>query len=65
MCVVDKLVEVELLSGKIEWILLHVEIQSQVSRNFAQRAFVYYYRISDKYNKPVTSLAIVGDNCFA
>lgn len=59
--VVDKLVEVQLLSGKAEWVLIHLEIQSQVSNDLAKRIFVYFYRISDKYNKPVVSLAILGD----
>ena len=58
---VDKLVEVRLLTGQLEWILVHLEIQSQSSDSFARRMFVYYYRITDKYNKPVVSLAVLGD----
>jgi len=50
---VDKLVEVRLLTGQLEWLLVHLEIQSQSSDFFARRMFVYYYRITDKYNKPV------------
>ncbi len=58
---VDKLVEVRLLSGQLEWLLVHLEIQSQSSEAFARRMFVYFYRITDKYNKPVVSLAVLGD----
>ena len=49
---VDKLVEVRLLSGEIEWLLIHLEIQSQPAANFAERMFVYFYRIRDKYDRP-------------
>ncbi len=60
--VVDKLVEVRLLSGEVEWILIHLEIQSQFSTDLAQRVFVYFYRTSDKYNKAVASLVVLGDD---
>ncbi|MEZ6111259.1 MAG: hypothetical protein R3C99_09625 [Pirellulaceae bacterium] len=59
---VDKLVEVRLQSGQNEWILIHSEIQSQAVSGFAERMFVYFYRIKDKYNKPVVSLAVLGDD---
>lgn len=58
---VDKLVEVRLLSGKIEWILIHLEIQNQWIEDFSERMFVYFYRIRDKYNQRVVSLAVLGD----
>ena len=59
---VDKLVEVRLLSGQIEWLLVHLEVQSQADAAFARRMFVYYYRIIDKFNQPVVSLAVLGDD---
>ena len=59
---VDKLVEVRLLSGELEWLLVHLEIQSQSSEAFARRMFVYFYRVTDKFNKPVVSLAVLGDD---
>ena len=58
---VDKLVEVKLLSGDIGWLLVHLEVQSQRDAEFTRRMFVYFYRIRDKYNKRVVSLAILGD----
>jgi len=58
---VDKLVEVRLLTGQLEWLLVHLEIQSQSSNAFARRMFVYYYRITDKFHQPVVSLAVLGD----
>lgn len=59
---VDKLVEVRLLSGEIEWLLIHLEIQSQPVGNFGKRMFVYFYRVSDKYDRPIVSLAVLGDD---
>ncbi len=58
---VDKLVEVRLLSGEVEWLLVHLEVQSQSEAAFAKRMYVYYYRISDKYDRPLVSLAVLGD----
>jgi hypothetical protein len=59
---VDKLVEVRLLSGQIEWLLVHLEVQSQTDAEFARRMFIYYYRIIDKFSQPVVSMAVLGDN---
>lgn len=58
---VDKLVEVKLLSGEVGWLLVHLEVQSQRDMDFARRMFVYFYRIRDKHDKRVVSLAVLGD----
>jgi len=57
----DKLFQVWLLDDQEIWILIHIEIQSQYDREFSQRMFIYNYRAFDLYNKPVISLAILGD----
>jgi hypothetical protein len=57
----DKLVKVWKLTGEETWVLIHVEIQNQESSDFSERMFVYYYRLRDKYNIPIVSLAILGD----
>ncbi|MEH2416681.1 transposase [Nostoc sp.] len=59
---VDKLIKVWLNDGKETWLLVHLEIQSQVDTNFTKRMFSYHYRIFDRYNQEVVSLAILGDN---
>ncbi|MFZ4802599.1 MAG: hypothetical protein ACOYLR_11690 [Chlorobium sp.] len=59
--VVDKLVQVELLQGTETWLYIHIEVQSTRRSDFARRMFVYNYRIFDKYDKPVASLAILAD----
>ncbi|MBO1066476.1 MULTISPECIES: Rpn family recombination-promoting nuclease/putative transposase [Nostocales] len=59
---VDKLIKVWLNDGKETWLLIHLEIQSQVDTGFAKRMFSYHYRIFDRYNQEVVSLAILGDS---
>ena len=58
---VDKLVRVTELSGEESWIYIHVEVQGTRQAEFAQRMFVYNYRIFDRYKKPVASLAVLAD----
>jgi hypothetical protein len=58
---VDKLVKVFTISGHEEWILIHIEIQNYTDQHFAGRMFQYYYRILDKYSKPITAFAIFAD----
>lgn len=45
----DKLVKVWRQSGEETWVLVHVEIQAQLEEAFAERMFVYYYRLFDRY----------------
>ena len=59
---VDKLVKVFTQGGKEEWILIHVEVQGYADPDFAARMFQYYYRILDKYAKPITAFAIFTDS---
>jgi len=58
---VDKLIKVFTLNGQEEWILIHIEVQNYTDQHFASRMFQYYYRILDKYNKPITAFAIFAD----
>jgi predicted transposase/invertase (TIGR01784 family) len=58
---VDKLVKVFTLNGQEEWILVHIEVQGYTDQDFAKRMFQYYYRILDKYDKPITAFAIFAD----
>ena len=57
----DKLFKVWLKDGQEAWILIHVEIQNQRDPAFAERMFVYNYRIYDRHRQPVISLAVMGD----
>src|SRR5262245_22701577 len=58
---VDKLVKVWLKSGEEKWILIHVEVQTSRESEFPKRMYVYNYRIFDRYDHEVVSLAILGD----
>ena len=57
----DKLVKVQFLNGYEQWILIHIEVQGAPETDFAERMFIYYYRIRDRYQKPVVSLAVLTD----
>jgi hypothetical protein len=60
---VDKLVKVHCRSGMEAWLLVHIEVQGYRDESFADRMFTYYYRIWDKYRRPVTAFAILTDEC--
>lgn len=55
---VDKLVKVYQRDGSEEWVLVHVEVQGQHDRLFAKRMFKYYCRIFDRFDRPMTAIAI-------
>ena len=58
---VERLVRVQVLNGGESWIFIHVEVQGTKQAEFAKRMFVYNYRIFDRYEKPVASLAVLAD----
>jgi Domain of unknown function (DUF4351) len=57
----DQLVKVWLKRGQELWILVHLEIQAKPEQNFAERMFVYNFRIFDCFHRPAISLAILCD----
>lgn len=59
---VDKLVKVFTKNGTEEWILVHIEVQGSKDVDFSERMFSYFYRILDKYKKPITAFAILTDS---
>ena len=59
---VDKLVKVWLKNGKVRWILIHIEVQGRYDKKFAERMFIYFYRIRDKYHREITAWAILTDS---
>jgi hypothetical protein len=58
----DKLVQVRSIRGKEMLIVLHIEVQSQQEAIFPKRMLFYNYRLEDRYNCPIVSLAILGDD---
>jgi hypothetical protein len=59
--IADKLIQVWLPDGLETWVLIHLEIQSQEESDFAERMFVYHYRLFDRYKRRIVSLAVLGD----
>jgi hypothetical protein len=59
---VDKLVKVWTKEGAERWVLIHIEVQTTRETNFPERMYVYNYRIFDRYNRPVASLAVLADD---
>jgi hypothetical protein len=59
---VDKLVKVWTKDGEERWVLIHVEVQSARDTEFPRRMYVYNYRIFDRYNRSVASLAVLADD---
>ena len=57
----DKLVRIYRLDGKEDWLLIHVEVQSQTDKDLPSRMYHYYHRIADRYGKAVVSLAVLAD----
>ena len=58
---VDALVKIWHKNGVETWVLVHIEVQSQEEAVFAERMYVYNYRLFDRFHKRVASLAILGD----
>jgi hypothetical protein len=58
----DRLVHVQRHSGEPTLVYIHIEIQSRYEAAFAERMFVYHYRLHDRYRQPIVSLAVLGDD---
>ena len=58
----DKLVEVYRLSGEKAIVICHIEVQNEGEADFGARMYSYNYRLRDKYNCSVVSLAILTDD---
>src|SRR5271156_889593 len=58
---VDLLFKVWLNDGSEQWILIHIEIQSQRVEDFELVMYEYNYRVYDRYKRPVASFAVLAD----
>lgn len=59
--IADRLVEVATLGGDWQWVSVHIEVQGQDEVSFAERLFVYNYRLYDRHRRPVATLAVLAD----
>lgn len=57
----DKLIEVALRDGRVQWVLIHIEVQAQRDALLARRVLNYNYRIFTEYAQPVASLVLLAD----
>jgi len=57
----DKLVKVFRKGGDETWLMIHVEVQGQEVADFAERMYVYNYRIFDQRHCLVVSFAVLAD----
>ena len=55
----DQIVKVRLKDGNEQWILIHVEMQSEYTKEFSERMFQYFYRIYDRYDQKIVAYAIL------
>jgi hypothetical protein len=58
----DKLMRVWRRNGETQMVLVHTEIQGEREPDFPKRMYTYNYRLFDRYDRPVVSLAILGDD---
>ncbi len=58
---VDKVAKVWLLDGAEAWVLVHVEVQGRYDTEFAKRMYTYNYRLFDRHQQRVISLAVLAD----
>lgn len=58
----DKLVKIRRRDNGGEPALIHLEVQCQEERDFERRVHTYNYRIEDRYNEPVVSVVVLGDD---
>jgi len=61
---VDKLIKVSRRDSQEALVYFHVEIQAQKQTKavFQKRMFVYHYRLFDRYQMPIVSLALLIDD---
>ncbi|WP_077601479.1 Rpn family recombination-promoting nuclease/putative transposase [Oceanobacillus sojae] len=60
----DKLVKVMLKNGEEKYVFIHIEVQAVGKKEFAERMFKYFYRIYDKSNHPIYSIALLTDTSY-
>ena len=58
----DKLTKVWRGNGEERLVFIHVEVQGDPDHGFPRRMYVYNYRIYDRHQQPVVSLAILADD---
>ncbi|MCP3963278.1 MAG: DUF4351 domain-containing protein [bacterium] len=60
--IADKVMKVWRLDGQEQYVFIHVEVQGDHDPGFAERMYVYNYRLYDRHRCPVASLAVLTDD---
>ncbi len=58
----DKLMKVWRRDGTELYVVIHVEVQGQHDAEFPLRMYIYNYRLFDRHQRPVVSLAVLCDD---
>ena len=58
----DVLAKIHLKGGHELGILIHVEVQGYVDKNFAERMYIQQYRIKERFKLPTAAIAIFTDD---
>ena len=57
----DKLMKVWRRGGEEQRVMIHTEVEGDPKEDFGKRMYVYNYRLFDRYDRPVVSLAVLSD----
>jgi hypothetical protein len=60
-CQADVVVKVCRRNGQAAWVVVHLEVQSQPDPVFHRRMWTYHYRLVDRHDIPVVSVAVLAD----
>jgi len=58
----DKLMKVRRNDGDAQLVLIHIEVQGEYDKAFAERMFVYHYRLYDRFRRPIASFGVLCDD---
>ncbi len=59
--IADKIVKVSLKNGEEKYVFIHIEIQEKQDPDFSKRMFTYFYRLFDRFQENIYSIAILTD----
>ena len=59
--IADKIVKVSLKNGEEKYVFIHIEIQGKKDPDFSRRMFTYFYRLFDRFQENIYSIAILTD----
>ena len=49
-------------TGREVTLVIHIEVQGYVDDTFAERMWIYFYRLYDRYRSSIVSLALLSDD---